>query len=177
MVESSGDQTGTDLKAAVWAPMPFYDEASKRWNMYYVAYRSKPNDDGGWYVNYDGRIIRAISQTPGPAGLKGPWKDAGIALEPDWEPWKEKRSQPWEGLQGTDSMSPPYAVAGLLRQRPNTKSREEPGVQDVECWFGGSLSPDRAVETPCGGQSDAFWRLRRKSHRLAIAGRLLFDGL
>jgi hypothetical protein len=112
MVESSGDQTGTDLKAAVWAPMPFYDEASKRWNMYYVAYRSKPNDDGGWYVNYDGRIIRAISQTPGPAGLKGPWKDAGIALEPDWEPWKEKRSQPWEGLQGTDSMSPPYAVGG-----------------------------------------------------------------
>ena len=112
--ETSGVQNGIDLKAATWAPMPFYDEKAKVWNMYYVAYRSKPcppdasNGSSDWYVNYDGRIVRAISQTPGPDGLNGPWKDVGIVLEPDWEPWKKNGSQPWEGLQGTDSISPPF---------------------------------------------------------------------
>ena len=108
MMESSGNFIGTDLKASIWAPMPFYDEKAAAWNCYYVAYRSKPNDRTGWFNNYDGRIIRAVSQTPGADGVGGPWKDVGIALEPDWEPWKQARSQPWEGLQGTDSMSPPF---------------------------------------------------------------------
>ena len=112
MMESSGDFTGIDLKANVWAPMPFYDEKAGVWNCYYVAYRAKPNDSTGWNVAYDGRIIRAVSQTPGHGGIGGPWKDVGIALEPAWEPWKQDRSQPWEGLQGTDSMSPPYQAGG-----------------------------------------------------------------
>ena len=112
MMESSGNFIGTDLKASVWAPMPFYDETAGVWNCHYVAYRSKPSDATGWYTNYDGRILRAISQTPGPDGIGGPWKDVGIALEPDWEPWKQNRSQPWEGLQGTDSISPPYQAGG-----------------------------------------------------------------
>ena len=112
MMESSGNFIGTDLKASLWAPMPFYDEKAAAWNCYYVAYRSKPNDRTGWYNNYDGRIIRAVSQTSGPDGICGPWKDVEIALEPAWEPWKQNRSQPWEGLQGTDSMSPPYHAWG-----------------------------------------------------------------
>ena len=112
ITESSGEQNGINLKAAPWAPMPFYDEQAKLWNMYYVAYRSKakPGLNPGWYGNYDGRIVRAVSQTPGPNGLKGPWKDVEIALEPDWESWKKNGSQPWEGLQGVDSMSPPFSV-------------------------------------------------------------------
>lgn len=110
IMESSGDFTGTDLKANVWAPMPFYDEKAGVWNCYYIAYRAKPNDSTGWNLGYDGRVIRAVSQTPGPGGFGGPWRDVGIALEPAWEPWKQNRSQPWEGLQGTDSMSPPYRV-------------------------------------------------------------------
>ena len=110
LAKSSGDQTGIDLKAAIWSPMPFYDEKSERWHMYYVGYRSNPDDGSGWCVLYDSRIIHAVSQTPGLEGLDGPWKDIGIALKPDWEPWKENGSQPWEGLQGVDSMSPPYKV-------------------------------------------------------------------
>jgi hypothetical protein len=132
MMESSGDYTGTDLKASVWAPMPFYDEKAAVWNCYYVAYRSKPDDGTGWYVDYDGRIVRAVSQTPGRGGICGPWKDVGIALEPAWEPWKEDRSQPWEGLQGTDSISPPYRAGGkwlAFYGSAQTQSRPNPAFK------------------------------------------------
>lgn len=111
--ESSAEGNGMDLRASIWAPMPFYDEAAKLWNMYYVAYRSKGGDDSGdWFGNYAGRIVHSVSQVAGPDGLNGPWNDLGVALEPEWEPWSLNPSQPWEGLQGTDSISPPYAAGG-----------------------------------------------------------------
>ena len=81
--------------------------------MYYVGYRVTIGDVGGLNKAIpEGRVIHAVSQTPGPGGLDGPWKDVGIALEPDWEPWKKNGSQPWEGTQGVDSMSPPYKAGG-----------------------------------------------------------------
>jgi hypothetical protein len=95
--ESSGNFTGKDEFASFWAPMPYFNEDENRWNIFYVAYRSKPNDSTGWYLNYDGRIVRAYSETLGYDGLKGPYKNAGVVLKPgpgDGE---------WEGLQGTDS--------------------------------------------------------------------------
>jgi hypothetical protein len=33
------------LKAAIWAPMPFYLEQDKRWNMYYVADCDSPGEN------------------------------------------------------------------------------------------------------------------------------------
>lgn len=95
--DSSGDFTGKDPRASLWAMPLAYDESAKRWNLFYVAYRSKPNDETGWYLNHDGRVFRAISEVKGRDGLAGPYKDVGVVLEPSSE------SQPWEGLQGSDS--------------------------------------------------------------------------
>ena len=98
--ESSGDLTGEDPRAALWSPMPVFDEAEKRWNLFYVAYRSEPNTEHQFRLNHEGRIWRALSQVPGPDGLGGPYVDREIVLEPG------SRSEPWEGLQGTDSFFP-----------------------------------------------------------------------
>ena len=51
-------------------------------------------------MNQDGRIWRAVSTRAGESGIGGPYRDVGIVLEPGPE------SQPWEGLQGTDSFFP-----------------------------------------------------------------------
>lgn len=93
LYESSGERTGSDPRAALWAPMPVYDPDERRWNLFYVAYRAPVGPDG-WH----GRLWRAVSRTPGPDGIDGPWQDVGIILEPGPE------SQPWEGSQGTDSI-------------------------------------------------------------------------
>ena len=95
--DSSGDFTGKDQRASLWAMPLAYDESARRWNLFYVAYRSKPNDDAGWYINHDGRVFRAVSEAEGPEGVAGPYRDTGVVLEPG------PQSQPWEGLQGSDS--------------------------------------------------------------------------
>jgi hypothetical protein len=100
LFESSGDFTGTDPRAALWGPMPVYGEERGRWALFYVAYRAKPNTPEAWYENHEGRIWLAWSEVAGPAGLPGPYRDAGVILEPD------ANSQPWEGLQGVDSFFP-----------------------------------------------------------------------
>jgi hypothetical protein len=100
LLESSGDFTGKDPRAALWSPMPVYDPKEGRWNLFYVAYQAAPDTSRAWLTNHEGRIWRAVSQTPGPGGIDGPYQDAGVILErgPD--------SDPWEGLQGTDSFFP-----------------------------------------------------------------------
>jgi hypothetical protein len=95
--ESSGNFTGEDNYASFWAPMPYFNEDENRWNLFFVTYRSKPNDPTGWYLNYEGRIVRAVSEVPGYDGLAGPYQKDGIVLEPGPD------DGPWEGLQGTDS--------------------------------------------------------------------------
>jgi hypothetical protein len=105
LFESSGEFEGQDPRAALWAPMPVYDEKEGRWNLFYVAYRSAPNTATKWLNNHDGKIWRAVSKTPGREGIDGPYEDVGIILEPG------RDSQPWEGLQGTDSFFP-YEIGG-----------------------------------------------------------------
>ena len=102
---SSGEFEGKDPRAALWAPMPVYNETEGRWNLFYVAYRAAPNAETKWLNNHDGRIWRAVSEAKGMEGIGGPYEDVGIILEPGGE------SQPWEGLQGTDSFFP-YRVGG-----------------------------------------------------------------
>jgi hypothetical protein len=101
---SSGDFTGQDRRASLWAPMPVYDEAHEAWDLFYVAYRSKPSPPTAWYANYDGEIVRAVSQVKGRHGFAGPYVDAGVILSP------EKNPDAWEGLQGTDSFYPYRAL-------------------------------------------------------------------
>jgi len=100
LYESSGAHDGTDPRASLWAPMPVYDAAGERWNLFYVAYNSLPDTPTVWWGNFDGQIWRAVSQVKGRAGIGGPYKDVGVILKPDAE------SEPWEGLQGTDSIYP-----------------------------------------------------------------------
>lgn len=45
---SSGNFNGTDPRAALWAPMPFYDNSSAMYHLFYVAYRCSPNNSSGW---------------------------------------------------------------------------------------------------------------------------------
>ncbi len=97
---SSGDQTGKDPRASLWGPMPIYDEKEGRWDLIYVGYRSQPQTEPQWLLGYEGRIWRAVSQTKGMQGIGGPYKDIGVILEPG------PQSDPWEGLQGTDSFFP-----------------------------------------------------------------------
>lgn len=100
LLESSGDFTGKDPRASLWSPMPIYDRKNERWNLFYVAYRAAPDTAREWRTNFDGQIWRAISKKPGSGGIGGPYQDVGIILEPG------KNSDPWEGLQGTDSFFP-----------------------------------------------------------------------
>ena len=104
LAESSGDFTGKDPRAALWSPLPVYDPKQGRWNLFYVAYQAAPDTSQQWLTNHEGRIWRAVSATPGEDGIGGPYKDVGIVLQ------RDKDSDSWEGLQGTDSFFP-YLVA------------------------------------------------------------------
>ena len=100
LFESSGDFTGKDPRAALWSPMPIYDETEGRWNLFYVAYQSAPDTSKEWRTNHEGRIWRAVSRIRGRGGIDGPYEDTGVVLQ------RGKDSDPWEGLQGTDSFFP-----------------------------------------------------------------------
>lgn len=100
MFESSGDFTGKDQRAALWSPMPVYNQQEDHWNLFYVAYQSAPDTTKEWLTNHEGRIWRAVSQVKGIDGIGGPYRDAEVILE------RGNSSDPWEGLQGTDSFFP-----------------------------------------------------------------------
>ena len=100
VAESSGDFQGKDARAALWSPLPVWDAGSKRWNLFYVAYRSAPTDGTRFLLNHAGEIWRAVSRTPGEEGIRGPYDDVGVVMRPGPD------SLAWEGLQGTDSFFP-----------------------------------------------------------------------
>ncbi len=100
LFESSGDFTGKDQRAALWSPMPVYDQQEGRWNLFYVAYQCAPDTREKWLTNHEGRIWRAVSTVNGSGGIGGPYKDVGVILA------RGDDSDPWEGLQGTDSFFP-----------------------------------------------------------------------
>jgi predicted GH43/DUF377 family glycosyl hydrolase len=103
--ESGGDFTGRDPRAAIWSPMPVYSEKKSCWMIHYVGYRSKPDSAGMWLSNYEGRIFRLASVKKGIGGIDGPYHDNGLMMEPG------KESDPFEGMQGTDSFFP-YSAGG-----------------------------------------------------------------
>ncbi len=99
LYETSGAMDINDTRFSLWAPMPLFNERDNRWDLFYIAYRpysSKPAEVG----HMDGRVWRAVSRISGRGGIGGPYRDAGIVMQPDSE------SQPWEGQQGTDSFYP-----------------------------------------------------------------------
>ncbi len=98
--ESSAEFAGADPRAALWSPLPVWDDGDGRWNLFYVAYRSKPGDGTAFTLNFEGRIWRARSTVRGEQGISGPYEDLGVVMEPG------RASMSWEGLQGTDSFFP-----------------------------------------------------------------------
>lgn len=124
LFESTADMSGNDVHASLWAPMPVYNHQENRWNLFYVGYRAKPEDasyppelapeDTNPYLehpdqehrnkhifyNSSGVILRAASQAQGLQGIGGPYSEVGIILK------LGPASQPWEGIQGTDSFFP-----------------------------------------------------------------------
>jgi hypothetical protein len=100
IAESSGDFTGKDQRAALWSPLPVYDPKENRWNLFYVAYQAAPDTPERWLTNHEGRIWRAVSTVAGMEGIAGPYRDVGVILQ------RGRDSDPWEGLQGTDSFFP-----------------------------------------------------------------------
>ncbi|WP_298847425.1 hypothetical protein [Clostridium sp.] len=100
LMESSGDFTGDDPRAALWSPIPTFDEQNGYWYMTYVAYRAAPNTEKQHRINMDGKIWLSRSETPGIEGIGGPYEDLGIILQ------KDENADLWEGLQGSDSFYP-----------------------------------------------------------------------
>ncbi|QYM78179.1 hypothetical protein K0B96_12810 [Horticoccus luteus] len=106
LYETPGTMIPGDTRFSLWSPMPIFNAAEDRWNLFYIAYR--PGFGAGEGLHMDGRVWRAISQQPGRSGIGGPYRDDGIVLQPDAD------SQPWEGQQGTDSFYP-WPVGGKWR--------------------------------------------------------------
>jgi len=98
--QGSGDFTGKDERAALWSPLPVFDKATNRWNLFYVAYKSAPSLATNFLGNHAGRIWRSVSTLSGINGIAGPYIDKNIVLKPGPD------SGSWEGLQGTDSFFP-----------------------------------------------------------------------
>ena len=121
--ESSGEFEGKDPRAALWSPLPVWDPGERRWNLFYVAYRSMPTDGTRFLLNHAGEIWRAVSKTAGLEGIRGPFEDVGVVMQPGPD------SLPWEGLQGTDSFFPwprGRPLAGPLRQRAHRDEADHP---------------------------------------------------
>jgi len=95
-------------RASLWAPMPVFDAAEEVYRLFYVQYSSSipASNASGWFYNYDGQIASATSSVKGAKGIGGPYVAAApaVVLSPG------KDSQSWEGLQGTDSISPPFLL-------------------------------------------------------------------
>lgn len=98
LFQSKGEGHEKDPKFSIWSPMPVFNRAEDRWNIFYIAYRGPLAPDEGTHM--EGKVCRAVSVQAGEAGIGGPYEDAGIVLRPD------AQSQPWEGQQGTDSFCP-----------------------------------------------------------------------
>lgn len=102
---SDGTTTGTDCnstRASLGSSAALaYDDKTELWNIFYVGFISC-NDSA--FVNRQGRIFRAVSETPGHAGIESSYRDVDVVLKPD-----DGHSQRWwEGTQGDDSMQPFY---------------------------------------------------------------------
>jgi predicted GH43/DUF377 family glycosyl hydrolase len=128
--ESSGNFNGQDTRAALWSPLPVFDEKENRWNLFYVAYRSAPNEPERFLLNHDGKIYRAVSAKRGKDGIGGPYTDVGIVMQPDAE------SQPWEGLQGVDSFFPYKVGNKWYAFYGSAKTEEKP----IKLWTAGLAS-------------------------------------
>lgn len=132
LFESSGDYTGEDPRAALWSPMPVYNDEDSTWYMTYVAYRCKPDTKQQFLNNHDGRIWQARSLVKGKDGIGGPYEDIAVIQEPG------PLADEWEGLQGSDSFFPYKVGNKWLAFTGSAKTEKLP----MEFWGNGlALAP------------------------------------
>jgi hypothetical protein len=132
LFESSGDYTGADPRAALWSPMPVYNDEDSTWYMTYVAYRCKPDTEQQFLNNHEGRIWQARSLVKGKGGIGGPYEDIAVIQEPG------PLADEWEGLQGSDSFFPFKVGYKWLAFTGSAKTEKLP----MEFWGNGlALAP------------------------------------
>ncbi len=132
LFESSGDYTGKDTRAALWSPMPVYNDEDSTWYLTYVAYRCKPDTKESFLNNHDGRIWQARSMVKGKDGIGGPYEDIAVIQEPG------PLADEWEGLQGSDSFFPYKVGNKWLAFTGSAKTEKLP----MEFWGNGlALAP------------------------------------
>ena len=105
--ESSAEFAGREPRAALWSPLPVWDDRDNRWSLFYVACHAAPGDGTRFMLNHHGRIWRALSRVR-LDGIGSVRRRAGDhAAGP--------RFAALEGLQGTDSFFPcGWATASAL---------------------------------------------------------------
>jgi hypothetical protein len=137
--QGSGDFTGKDERAALWSPLPVFDETTDHWHLFYVAYKSAPSLPTNFLGNHAGRVWQAVSSVKGINGLGGPYKDKKIVMRPG------KNSGPWEGLQGTDSFFPYKVNRDWYAFHGSAQTEFKP----VKSWLVGiAKSQGRSVHGP-----------------------------
>jgi hypothetical protein len=99
--KSDGDYTGVSQYASVWGPMMVFIEEDNRWHLFYVCYKSKPDEPNIFYAGHHGVIQHAVSDVKGRDGIGGPYTDREILMR-----YEGGNPDPWEGLQGVDSFFP-----------------------------------------------------------------------
>lgn len=142
VAESSGDFTGKDPRAALWSPLPVYNPADNRWNLFYVAYQAAPDTPQQWLTNHEGRIWRAVSNSPGIDGIAGPYTDSGVILQ------RGHDSDPWEGLQGTDSFFPYKVGERWYALYGSAHTEKLPYRCGKSAWRRLQIFPDRGCAAP-----------------------------
>lgn len=143
LYESSGDYTGTDRRAALWSPMPVFDQQQDNWYIIYVAYSCKPDTKEQFLNNFNGQIWMAKSDVSGIKGIGGPYTDVGIIMEPG------PSSDEWEGLQGTDSFYPFRTGDGWIAFYGSAKTEKLP----IQFW-GVGLAESNKLQGPWTRMSD-----------------------
>ncbi|WP_230280933.1 hypothetical protein [Croceicoccus sp. Ery15] len=102
VVDSVPGRSAKNPKSEVWLQGVIFDDEADRWNLFYIAYRGGNSEQGeGLNLDYEGTARRAVSQTPGKAGIGGPYEDVGVAMAPGGPD-----AAVWEGQQGLDSFFP-----------------------------------------------------------------------
>jgi hypothetical protein len=136
------DNPLNDRRGAIWSYMPVFNKEANKWYGYYLAYtvhkEIEPNHSFG-------RIWRCESVVDGIEGIGGPYKDAGIIIEPGLN------SQPWEGRQGVASFFP-YKVGddkwlGFYSGAYPFKSWDDYPKKTGKGWFV-ALAKSESLEGP-----------------------------
>lgn len=139
---TDNDNPFNDRRGAIWSYMPIYNEEKDRWYGYYLAYtvhrEIEPNHSFG-------RIWRCESVVAGKEGIGGPYRDAGVIMEPGLN------TQLWEGRQGVDSFFPFKAGSDWLAfyggAYPFETRSDYPAKGKKGAWYVG-LAKAPALEGP-----------------------------